>query len=62
MKKIKAKNISGSRVPMSVLFDYIIEGHTLHDFISAYPWIKKASVEKALKEFKGNEYPQSHAF
>ncbi len=44
--------IKGSRIPASFLFDYIKEGYSLSDFLSAYPWIKKSNVIKTLDEIK----------
>lgn len=52
MKTTKTSYIKGSRVPVEYLIDYISEGYSLTEFLSAYPWVKKASAKKALEELK----------
>lgn len=58
----KKKLIVGSKVSLSVLIDYIREGYSLTEFLSDYPWIKRANAEKALDELKEKEYPIKYAF
>ena len=67
MKKIDTnsnskKNITGSKVSVSVLIDYIKEGYSMAEFLADYPWIKIGSVQKALNEIKKKDYPHMHAF
>ena len=52
MKSTKTAYINGSRVPISYLIDYIMEGYSLTEFLSAYPWVKKTKAKKALRELK----------
>jgi uncharacterized protein (DUF433 family) len=55
MKKVISKKdnfVSGSKVPVSYLIDYLKEGYNITDFLSSYPWIKRAVVEKLLVELK----------
>ncbi len=33
----------------------------MYDFISAYPWVKKTMVVKALDEIKRREFVAQHA-
>ncbi len=58
----KQKLIKGSKISISVLIDYIREGYSLTEFLSDYPWIKKANVQKVLKELKEKEFPAKYAF
>ena len=61
-KSANGKNlISGSRVPVAYLIDYVKEGYTVSDFISSYPWISKAKVLKALEEIKAREFTAQYA-
>lgn len=60
--KSKSQLVPGSRVPMSFLIDYLKEGYTISDFTSAYPWIKKENVKKALEEVKKREFTSAYAF
>lgn len=46
------KVVNGSKVPVSYLLDYFKEGYSISDFLAAYPWVKKASVVKAIGEIK----------
>lgn len=54
---------AGTRVPISILFDYLKGGDTLQDFLDNYPTIKKSvakkiielSVENLLKKKAQNE-------
>ncbi len=57
----KIRLVPGSRIPISYLVDYIKEGYTMYDFISAYPWVKKTMVVKALDEIKRREFVAQHA-
>lgn len=56
------KIIPGSRVSISVLIDYVREGYSLTEFLSDYPWIKRADAKKALDELKQKDYPIRYAF
>lgn len=62
MKSAKNKLIPGSRVSISVLIDYIREGYPLTEFLSDYPWIKRADAQKALDQLKQKDYPIRYAF
>ena len=67
MKEIKTKSnnkkiITGSKVSVSVLIDYIKDGYSIAEFLADYPWIKRGSVQKALNEIKKKDYPYIHAF
>jgi uncharacterized protein (DUF433 family) len=53
--------VPGSRVPVSFLIDYLKEGYTITDFASAYPWIKRSDLEKALDEIKRREFSSQYA-
>lgn len=53
--------IKGSKIPIAFLLDYLKEGYTIYDFISAYPWVKKEKVEKALDEVKKRDFAARHA-
>ncbi|HUD09652.1 MAG TPA: DUF433 domain-containing protein [Patescibacteria group bacterium] len=48
----KSNYIKGSRIPVSFLLDYLSEGYSLAEFLSAYPWIKRTSAKKALVNLK----------
>lgn len=65
MSKIKSLPqkdlIPGSKVPIKFLFDYIKEGLSISDFLSAYPWIKRENVEKALEEIKRRDFTSKYA-
>lgn len=61
-KKSSKKIIPGSRVSIAVLLDYISEGSSLVEFLADYPWIKKQSVQKVLKDLKSEKYPASYVF
>lgn len=61
-KLTKKKLIVGSKVSISVLIDYIREGYSMTEFLSDYPWIKRANAQKALDELKEKEYPIKYAF
>lgn len=52
MKTSKTPYIKGSRVPVEYLIDYISEGYSLTEFLSAYPWVNRASAKKALEELR----------
>lgn len=58
----KGAFIRGSRIPITYFFDYIKEGYTISDFLSSYPWIKKAYLIKKLEEFEKNEIASKYAF
>ena len=49
------KYIKGSRIPLKFLFDYFMEGYTISDFLSSYPWIKKDDVKKMLEDIDKRE-------
>lgn len=62
-KTVEEKNlVPGSKIPISFLLDYIKDGHTIYEFISAYPWVKRAEVTKALEEIKKRDFAARHAF
>lgn len=44
--------IKGSRIPLTFVFDYFINGYTITDFLSSYPWVKKKNLVKGLEEVK----------
>lgn len=44
--------LKDTNIPLAYLFDYIISGYTLSDFISSYPWVKKSDAVKKLEEIK----------
>ncbi|MEK9200949.1 MAG: DUF433 domain-containing protein [Patescibacteria group bacterium] len=48
----KNKLIKGSRVPVAYLIDYIKDGYSISEFLSAYPWIKRKEVESVLDEIR----------
>lgn len=66
MKKLANKPkedlVRGSRVSISVLIDYIKDGYSLSEFLSDYPWIRRADAQKALDKLKNNEFPPKYAF
>ncbi|QAA82177.1 DUF433 domain-containing protein [Aequorivita sp. H23M31] len=39
----------GTRVPVSILFDYLKGGDTLQDFLDNYPTIKKSVAKKVIE-------------
>lgn len=62
VKVISKKNlVPGSKIPIAVLLDYIKDGYSVSDFISAYPWVKREDVVKALDEIKSREFTARHA-
>ena len=65
MKKMpispKKKLVPGSKIPVTYLIDYLKEGYTVSDFISAYPWVKKTNAIKALDNIK-REFNSRYAF
>ncbi len=52
MKTPKTHYIKGSKVPLSILLDYISDGYSLTEFLSNYPWVKKSNTKKSLEELK----------
>ncbi len=40
---------SGTRIPISILFDYLKGGDTLQDFIENYPSINIASAKRVIE-------------
>ncbi len=66
MKNLKTntekKLVKGSRVSIAVLIDYIKEGYSLSEFLSDYPWIKRADAQKTLDELKDKEFSTKYAF
>lgn len=60
MSKVKSAPeksfVPGTKIPISFLLDYFKEGLTINDFISAYPWVKKDKVKKALDEVKSRDF------
>ena len=62
-KTVEEKDlVPGSKIPIAFLLDYFKEGLSINDFISAYPWVKKAEVTKALEEIKKRDFAARHAF
>lgn len=60
--KYGTKNvIKGSRVPITYLIDYIKDGYSITDFLSAYPWIRRNQVETALEDIKQREFTSRYA-
>lgn len=53
--------IEGSRIPLTLIFDYFMENMTISDFISSYPWIDKKDLKKKLEEVK-KETASKYAF
>lgn len=47
---------------MAYLLDYIKDGYSISDFLSAYPWIKRNQVETALEEIKQRDFASGYAF
>lgn len=41
-----------SRVPVAALFDYVIEGQTLEEFLDAFPAVDRAAALAALEKIK----------
>jgi uncharacterized protein (DUF433 family) len=39
----------GTRVPLKILFDYLLGGDTIEDFLENYPTVDKASVQSVLE-------------
>lgn len=62
-KAISSKKyvIPGSKIPIAYLIDYIKEGYSISDFISAYPWVKRANIAKVLDEMKRREFASRYA-
>ena len=54
--------MKGSRIPVTYLIDYIKDGYSITDFLSAYPWIKRGQVETALEEIKKRDFASRYAF
>ena len=42
----------GTRVPVQTLLDYLESGHTIDDFLSGFPSVKKSQVIEFLEEAK----------
>lgn len=40
---------SGTRVPVSILFDYLKGGDSLQDFLNNYPTVKKTVAKKIIQ-------------
>lgn len=60
--KTKSKNIiKGSKIPITYLIDYIKDGYSIVDFLSAYPWIKRRQVETALEDIKRRDFTSRYA-
>ena len=61
---MKVKNadkfIPGSKVPASFIFDYLKEGYSLTDFLSAYPWLDRKAVEETIEKIK-KDYSSHYA-
>ncbi|MBI2008717.1 DUF433 domain-containing protein [Candidatus Amesbacteria bacterium] len=60
--KTKTKNIiKGSKIPITYLIDYIKDGYSITDFLSAYPWIRRTQVETALEDIKQRDFASRYA-
>jgi uncharacterized protein (DUF433 family) len=62
-QKITSKKkdlVPGSKIPIKYLLDYIKGGYSISDFISAYPWIKRENIVKALDEIKKRDFASGH--
>lgn len=46
--------ISGSKVPVSELTDYLNCGKSIFDFLDDYPWLKIKDIKKSIEAFKNN--------
>lgn len=57
----KKNLVPGSRIPIKYLLDYIKGGYSISDFMSAYPWIKRTNVEKAIEEIKTRDFASVNA-
>ncbi|HEY4694528.1 MAG TPA: DUF433 domain-containing protein [Candidatus Nanoarchaeia archaeon] len=53
--------VPGSKIPITYLLDYVKEGYSVTDFVSAYPWVKRSDVEKALEEIKKRDFTSQYA-
>ncbi len=42
----------GTRVPVQTLFDYLVGGDTLEDFLRGFPTVPRAFALQALEEAK----------
>ena len=60
-KKATKNVIKGSRVPITYLIDYIKDGYSITDFLSAYPWIRRTQVETALEDIKRRDFTSRYA-
>ena len=40
---------TGTRVPVKILFDYLVEGDTIAEFLSDFPSVSKHQVIKVLR-------------
>lgn len=60
--KTKTKNIiKGSKIPITYLIDYIKDGYSVTDFLSAYPWIRRTQIETALEDIKRRDFASRYA-
>jgi uncharacterized protein (DUF433 family) len=41
-----------SRVPVTALIDYVIEGHTLEEFLDSFPAVDRTAAVAALEQIK----------
>ncbi|PCE64051.1 DUF433 domain-containing protein [Sediminicola luteus] len=44
-----ARVFKGTRVPLKILFDYLLGGDTIEDFLENYPTVDKTSVQSVLE-------------
>ena len=58
---LKEKIVPGSKVPVSFLIDYLMEGYSISDFVAAYPWVKKSTAKKVLQEIKDQGVASQYA-
>lgn len=54
--------IKGSRIPITYFFNYIKNGYSISEFLSAYPWIKREDLIKKLEEFENKEITSRYVF
>ena len=58
----KSPYIKGSKIPITYFLNYIKNGLSISDFLSAYPWIKKEDLIKKLDEFENKEITSRYVF
>jgi len=51
--------LTGTRVPVESLFDYLKRGRTIDYFLEQFPTVKREQVEKLLDDAKAKTLPQA---